>query len=71
MSQVITATNASTQLAYEIQIITNTDIAVTPNKFIIAPRSDVQFVVQTTPALLNQLGDGTSRLQMSVGIREL
>jgi len=71
MAQVITATNASTQLTYEIQIITNPDIAVTPNKFIIAPRSDVQFVVQTTAALLNQLGDGTSRLQMSVGIREL
>jgi hypothetical protein len=71
MAQVITATNASTQLTYEIQIITNPDIAVTPNKFIIAPRSDVQFVVQTTAALLSQLGDGTSRLQMSVGIREL
>jgi uncharacterized repeat protein (TIGR02543 family) len=71
MSQVITATNASTRLVYEIQITTNTDIAVTPNKFIIAPRSNVQFTVQTTANLLNQLGDGTSRLQMSVGIREL
>lgn len=71
MSQVITATNASTRLVYEIQITTNTNIAVTPNKFTIAPRSNVQFTVQTTANLLNQLGDGTSRLQMSVSIREL
>jgi hypothetical protein len=71
MAQVINATNASTVLSYELQIITNTDITVTPNLFIIPPRGSTPFTVQVTADLLNKLATGTSKLQMSVNIREL
>jgi len=71
MAQVINATNASTTISYELQIITNTDITVTPNLFIIPARGSVPFMVQITPDLLNKLATGTSKLQISVNIREL
>ena len=70
-AQVVSATNASTALSYEIKITTNLDIAITPNIFTISPRSMVTFTIQPTPTLLNELAAGTSVLQMSVNIREL
>ena len=54
-----------------MQITTNLDITVTPNVFMIPPRSNVSFTVQVTPKLLNELETGMSKLRMSVGIREL
>jgi hypothetical protein len=71
MAQIITATNSSTAVSYELQITTNIDIIITPNVFTIPPRSNATFTVQVTPNLLNELADGTSTLRMSVGIREL
>jgi hypothetical protein len=70
-SQVITATNTSTVVSCELQITTNSNIIVTPNKFIVLPGNSTQFTIQVTSNLLNQLQDGTSGLQMSIDIREL
>jgi hypothetical protein len=71
MAQVINATNASTAVSYELQIITNSDITVTPSLFIVPSRGTVPFTIQVTADLLNKLAAGTSKLQMSVNIREL
>ena len=70
-SQVITATNTSAVVSCELQITTNSNIIVTPNKFIVLPGNSTQFTIQVTSNLLNQLQDGTSGLQMSIDIREL
>jgi hypothetical protein len=67
----ITATNPSYGRSYSVTITTNSDIIITPSAFTIAPRKSVEFSVKVTPQLLEQLGDGSSTLQMSFDIMEL
>jgi len=67
----ITATNPSYGVSYSIKINTNASIIVQPSAFTLEPRSSVDFIVNVTPELVAQLGDGKSTLSMTVEIKEL
>lgn len=67
----VVATNPSYGITYRITLQSNPNVLILPNSFIIPPRRDVNFIVNVTPTLLQELGDGTSTLRMSVTVEEL
>jgi hypothetical protein len=64
-------TNPSYAINYEVKIITNPDITVTPDVFLLSPRANKDVTVKVTTTLLEKLGDGVSNIEFSVEIREL
>lgn len=67
----ITAANPSYGVSYDVKIVTNASIIVEPRAFILEPRKSIDFVVNVTPELIAQLGDGKSTISMTVEVKEL
>jgi hypothetical protein len=67
----ITATNSSYAISYRVTLTTNEAVIIEPRSFILEPRTNVDFFVNVTPELIEQLGDGRSTLQVNVEATEV
>lgn len=67
----ITAVNPSYALSYQITMETNSKVTVTPKVFTLQPRGSRQVVINVTPELLADLGDGVSTLDLNIEIKKV
>lgn len=70
-TKTVIATNPSYVVSYEVKLLTNNEINITPNVFILGPRANKSFTVKITPSLLEKLGDGISDMSLNIEVRQV
>lgn len=66
----ITAVNPSYAIAYSVTMETNPNVIIEPRLFRLGPRGSQKIVINVTPELLAQLGDGSSILDLNISIKQ-